>query len=534
MKRRFIAVILAAALIAGLFTGCGGSEKTESEAAQTGGTSPENTSAPSLAEQAIQDRLDHGKVTVNFTFFNITGEPSGTGRVEAAINKITEPELGITVDIQIIDMGSYSQNMTLMLASGEQVDVFNTYSCGFTSMINKGNLLNMYEDDLIYNYGQDILEMWSEESLMGCTIDGCLYGLPVKKDDATALWEYCVPAEYLDEIGIDYKSMYENDSDETIDVDMAFIEDMLAKLHEAYPEKTTLYIGQGLSAGQTLVMDSVGGDTFGVLCDPVNSLEVTNLFESDMYYEMCERNHNWNKLGYISKDAAVDSTSQATYIAAGTLCCYQAAGKPGFRNQESTNCQKDMVVFQVGEDFKKSSCYSLMPWAINSMTEDKVAAMQLLNAFATDPRLSNLLIWGEEGVDYKITEDGHAAFADGVDISNAEYFNGVGWEMPNQFIAEVWQGNDLNIWKATEEFNNLALASKAIGFSWDNSDYATVYSALKNVYSEYSNEIELGFRDPAEAIPEFVAALKAAGLEKYMAAKQEALNEWADSNGIAR
>ncbi len=36
---------------------------------------------------------------------------------------------------------------------------------------------------------------------------------------------------------------------------------------------------------QGSAVDLIGGDNFGVLLDPANSLKVENLFESDIYYE---------------------------------------------------------------------------------------------------------------------------------------------------------------------------------------------------------------------------------------------------------
>ena len=41
-----------------------------------------------------------------------------------------------------------------------------------------------------------------------------------------------------------------------------------------------------------------------------------------------------------------------------------------------------------------------------------------------------------------------------------------------------------------------------------------------------------GFVDPDTGIAELVEKLQAAGLEEYMEAKQAALNEWAEENGV--
>ena len=83
------------------------------------------------------------------------------------------------------------------------------------------------------------------------------------------------------------------------------------------------------------------------------------------------------------------------------------------------------------------------------------------------------------------------------------------------------------------DFNdNCPNKSKALGFTWDNSDYSAEFTALQNAYDQYGLIAVYGFEEPEKAIAELNEALKAAGLEEYMAAKQEALDEWAAENNI--
>ena len=72
----------------------------------------------------------------------------------------------------------------------------------------------------------------------------------------------------------------------------------------------------------------------------------------------------------------------------------------------------------------------------------------------------------------------------------------------------------------------------ALGFTWDNTDYASEYTALKNAYDEFGPKVVYGFVETEEGIAELEKALKAAGLEDYMAGKQAALDAWAAENGI--
>ena len=128
--------------------------------------------------------------------------------------------------------------------------------------------------------------------------------------------------------------------------------------------------------------------------------------------------------------------------------------------------------------------------------------------------------------------DGHIVFADGIDAQTSEYYNNVNWQMPNQFIARIWEGDSLDLWERMQNYNDNALASKAMGFTFDNSDVSGEYTALTNAYSEFQRQLELGFMNPDEGIPQLVERLKAAGLDDYIAEKQAQLNAWAEANGI--
>ena len=172
-------------------------------------------------------------------------------------------------------------------------------------------------------------------------------------------------------------------------------------------------------------------------------------------------------------------------------------------------------------------------WCIGFTTVDEVASMQLLNELYTNPDLSRLIVWGREGEEWVETEDGHLTFPEGITSENSAYYHGAGYAMPNQFIAGVWEGNDLDMWEQMEEFNNNALTSKALGFTFDNSSVINEYTALVNVYNEYQKQLEYGFLNPDEGIPEMVERLKDAGLDKYIAEKQAQLDAWAEENGVS-
>lgn len=549
--KRILALVLSCVMVTAMLSGCqnkaadNGKNSNATPTATTGavtnegdttGTSTDATAAPTdLAAQAIADRkakaAETGKYeTVELSFFTWTGEPAGLARINEQVKAYTEEKLGLDVVITIQDVSSYQQNAQLMLSSGEQMDIFTTCTLSYTNCVSSGYCLDLEEDGLLENYGGDIIKAIDAEYLNACRVGGTLYGVPGLKDYAISTAAICVGSEYLDAVGYDYKSADPNEQGFIV-TDWDTINGLFADMHEAFPD-IYVYSPQDNLLNQGSSVDPVGGDFFGSLIDTVNSLEVTDPYESDIFYDWCNRMYTWNQAGYISADALTDTNGASSRIKSGSCMAMMACGKPGYKTQISGECGRDMTVFYVGEDILKSSAVSSFPWCVNQNVDDKVAVVQAMNAFYEDEFLSNLLVWGEEGKDYVQTEDGHITFPEGVDANNAEYYTTMLWLMPNYFISHVWKGDPLDVYDLTKTFNDSSPKSKALGFAWDNGDYSSEFTALTNVYTEYAPALTFGFTDPATGIPELVEQLKSAGLEDYMAAKQKALNEWAEVNGV--
>ncbi len=512
----------------------GKQEEKTSDSEQTEAMKEGNWQDP--AQKAIRERIRKAKETgeydqVVFAFYAWAGRPAGTERIQERINEHIRETLGLEVEILILDSSSYAQNIRLMLTSGEQIDLWNSCPLGFSTVVNEGFCLNLEENDLIQTYGKGILDTIPAEYLDACRIGGILYGMPPMRDMAMGVCGYCIPEQYLEGIGFDWNAMYEEENEDIIYTDYDTIDEIFARLHARYPEKDVFSPSDNLF-NQGSIVDNIGGDWFGVLLDPVHSLKVENLFTSQEFLEKCRRIYEWNQAGYVSRDLLTDDTTAGEYIQSGKLISIMSQTKPGYRNQNSAENGVPMVIFQTEADIMKSSALTSTLWHVNQNSEDPIAAIQLMEAFYTDPVLSNLLIWGEEGVDYVQTADGHIAFPQGISADNTEWHHSMNWLLPNQFIAHIWEGDSLDLWERVEAFNQKAQKSKALGFNWDNREYASTYVALKNVYDEYARQLMLGFVEPEEGIAVLQKELEAAGLNEYMEAKQRALEEWAEANGV--
>ena len=531
MKKKVIALVSVFAIVLSLAVGCSYAEKHSGNEPQTDDMVSQEVSAQQIIEQRKQNAKETGEYqTVVFAFYNWSGNLKGTERIQERMNERLREELGLEIRIVVMDSMSYTQNVRLMLSGGDKIDIFNSGALGYTECVNDGYCMDMEEDGLLEAYGTDILACISEEYMQACRINNILFGIPQMRDMAMAPGCYCIGKEYLDGIGFDYDSMYENDEiRDVIYTDYATLENIFAGLHKAYPDKTVFAAGNNL-IDQGTIVDPVGGDYFGVLMDPVNSLEIENLYESELFLEKCRMMYEWNQKGYISVDNLYDDTALPEKIKTGNYMAMMSQGKPGYISQISAECGKEMIVFQVEPDIMKSNAVTNALWHIYQGSEDPIAAMQVLNLLYADEELSSLLIWGEENIDYVKTEDGHITFPEGINAENAQWYHTMNWMMPNQYISFIWEGNPIDLWEHIEAFNASSAKSKALGFTFDNSEYAAEYTALVNVYDEYVKPIMYGYVEPEAGIQEMNDELKKAGLEKYMQAKQKALDEWIAKN----
>ena len=540
--KKLLATLLTASLLATCLVGCG--DKTEEKKSDTSNDTSVVTSVDdngsdegatlSLAEQAIADRKakaaetgEYQKVVVSF--FDWTGAPAGIERVNSKLSEYTEETLGLDVELLIIDSAAYTQDIQLMLAAtdGEQIDLFSTCGPGYMTIVNNEFAHDLEEDGLLDNYGAKLKDIVRADYFDACRVGGTLYGVPPIKDYAIQTAAICIGTEYLEGANVDL-SKYGKDDLGYVKATWDDIDEIFAAIHAAFPEKT-VYSTQDNMITQGSAVDMLAGDWYGVLLDPANSLEVSNLFESDMYKEWCDRFYRWNQAGYIAKDALTDENGASARIKSGSYMAMMACGKPAYENQISNECARPMTVFDVGEPFMSSSAVSSFPWCINENSEDYVAAMQVLEALYTDPVVANFACWGEEGVEYVVNADTTINWGPGVDANTSEYFPNVLWLMPNQYAAHVWEGDPVDVGEQTAAFNdNCPVKSKALGFTWDNSEYAAEFTALQNAYKQFAGQLIYGFVEPEEGIKALNDALKSAGLDTYIAAKQAAVDAWAN------
>ncbi|MDI4648435.1 ABC transporter substrate-binding protein [Cohnella hashimotonis] len=514
MQNKSKAVLLPAVLLSMsmLASACGGSNNAGGASAPASGGS----SAPASSGASSGAASNGKELQLTLAFMGL-GNMKEVGLVQDEISKITKAKINATVKLMPIDIGAWTQQVNLLLAGNEPLDLLVTSSFfNYSSQVAKGQLLPL--DDLLAKYAPTVKDTMEPAIFNSTKINGKMYGVPSIRDTAA---DHGISArkDLMDKYNLSFDNVKTY-----ADLDPIFktIKDNEPGVYPLVQRSQTNGIANELVRGYTDYL----GDTPGVLVIANQDLKVVDLYETQMYKDALQQARKWYQAGYIMPDAATTQEGNNSLIKAGKGFSYLSNMKPGFATQESTVNGREMVTASFVPPISTSDSGTGFMISIPKNTQDADRAAQLLNLLYTDKDVANLLANGVEGKHYVDAGNGQIKAPEG---GSNYVFNQ--WEVGNNALTKVWQGMDTDIWAQTKEFNKNSTFSKALGFSFDSSPVKTEVAAVTNVNNQYKAGLESGTIDPSK-LDEFVKKLKAAGMDKIIAEKQKQLDAWAKANNV--
>lgn len=517
MAKRILAVFLAAVLTLSL-AACSGNTETSgtgSDSSAAGESGTEGTGETDLREPEL--------VTLDIVTMASGKEDSGVTQVEEAMNEILEEQFNVNVNLTFLPFGSYADQTTLMLSSGEGVDLIAVYMISYASCATSGQIMPI--DDLLEEYGQGIIDELGWDMINCGRVDGELYGLTQGRDLA-ASEGFAYRLDLAEELGLDMESV------KTLDD--------LEEVLKTVKENTENVWPVAVSAGENIRnwgWDALGDEmvNLGVLPDMAQDTTVVNLYETDQYKDLVTTMYNWMQEGLIQSDAVNTTETASTLLEAGTAFGYFTNLKPYYAEENNANLQNKIgVVDNMVPALSTTDRVTMGLWSIAGSCEHPEAAMKVLNALYSDPEVANLYMYGVEGTHYEVVEEGTITngqdrinYPDGLDATTTTYRKSGTWLCPNQFIGDIW-GLDLpdDYWDATRDFNNESQKSAAFGFSFDATQTPNEIAACTNVVNKYHKALVCGALDPETTLPQFNQELKDAGIDVIIEEKQAQLDAW--------
>ncbi len=458
----------------------------------------------------------------------------GLADVEAAINAITEPEIGVTVTLDPIAAWDLSSTSSLMITSNEQIDLMCILPMGsnmdsVSNYTTKNMLLPL--NDLYEEYGQDIQASIGDLVKVGYVGDS-LYAIPANYYAGHGCGFVAVTSQ-LEELGFSF------------DEDKLYTVDDIVEVMEAYKAAK----GDGYYA----IAGFADGDPISVLCptddlgDPaVGSLmgggledtTVVNRFATDEYRAAYDLVRGWFNEGLINPDViSITDTWPALLQTGHYLGAFigvnGAGGLDGIVvNEQSVG--EDLTVIRFVEDYATTTIASNGLWAIPVTCGNEEKTMQFLNLLYQERDLENsvsaILSCGLLGSTYQVVEDlgdGRVIvdYAEGVTRATAPYAG----QMPvygDELRTPKYVPITAEMFDQITNYNDTLKYSKAFGYSFDSSYYFNQISAINNVLQTYRAQLAWGTVDVDSVLPQFISDLEAAGINEVIEANQEQLDAW--------
>ncbi|WP_322169144.1 ABC transporter substrate-binding protein [Acutalibacter caecimuris] len=510
--KKLIAFCLALMLGLSTLTGCSNGEN--SSASSTGGASSAGSS--STSEEPSSAATQEEPYEINFAYLVASVGPN-MDKVRAAVNELAVEELNMTVNLIPMTFSEFQSQLPMRLAASEPMDLMPLgIGMGATYIASQYIVDVSPYLDMVPNVKQYVGGL-----MEGGYIGDFLTGFPIVKEAGYPLG-LAVRKDIFEEL------KYSVDDFHVTTEDMRSfdqITELFAAVKTAHPEMTVL---DGTCIMGTQVTSSFVdglGDGFGVLGNYGQETTVTNVYESDLFRDFCEIGKSWYDAGYASQDIAVNTDSGEVKMKAGNTFSIMLAYKPNTIQEKIAQTGYELEIIPLGS--RMASNAGITIYSVANASKDPKKAVEFFNWCYGSSEFADLINWGIEGEDWVELEDGTAGYPEGIDAHNVGYHQDMGWMYPNQFAGHLWEGNPADILDKYQEFNSGAQQSKAMGFTFDSTDFATETAQLTSVRDKYLKDLSFGVVEDIDAsLKALNGELYVAGLEKVMAAKQEQFDAW--------
>lgn len=502
-QKKLVSSLLALTLPMGIaLAGCGSDKGAESSPSPAASTETTAAASPTPINAA-----DLKPVELSF-YYSGGSEQKDQSLVEAELNKLLKDKINATIKLYPVDYGSWSQKINLMVAGNEPFDlIFTASSDNFSAKAAAGNFLPLNE--LMEEYGQDLLKNIDPLTLEGTQINGINYAVPAQKEIA-AHQGIVLNKTMVDKYGFDVSQVKT----------LADLEPMLQTIKDNEPATVVPFWATGniavfapfefIGSRQVPGAIAIGEDT-----------TVFNQWDTPEMKEIFTLMRSWNQKGFFQKDPTTQTNASA-YTQAGTLFAQWQSLKPGKDKEMSAGKSFEYVQIDITVPYISANGPAGAMTSISRTSKNPERAMMLLNLLHSDKEILNTLVNGIEGVHYTKVSDNVIKKTDNADA----YAPGINWKIGNQFLNYLYDNEDPQKWEQFKEYNKNAEVSPLLGFTYDATNVKNEESAIVNIYNEYNTALGTGVLDPEKALPEYNDKLKKAGMDKVLAEKQKQIDEF--------
>ncbi len=521
MKRKLVALMLCAAMVMTALTGCGGTEENVEESAATDSTDSADTADS-------EEDSEPAEIVVALMCLSPMSEDQ-TQHVEDKLNEILEEKVNVHADFQWYDASTYASAIPMMISANEQIDLMMftpNVIVGYQSFMTQNQLVDI--TDYMDEYGQDIKNVLGDY-LTATSKEGRIYGV----GNNTSLYasaKICMRKDVLDDLGLTEKAQNMTTWSEFEDILKEVTANTdLKGLVNSDADGTVMssqpYMFGGDSFSDAYSVDC-GGDSYQYVYIDEDSDQVKCYFDSDDWKASILRVKDFYDEGLIYKDAATAQDYADTLIKNGVGFAEVKGSELGVEASYEAATGYEPVVVDITDAKVTTKSFTKFGFAVPVTAEEPAAAVKVLNLMYSDQEFIDTLVWGVEGVDWVLNDDGLATYPDGVTSDTVQYHT-ADFLYGDRLQVTPWEGSDVDIREQQNETNQTMEQSKYLGFSVDSTDVSSEITAVNNVWKTYYPQLVSGNAEDVEATyQEFIDKLYAAGMQTVLDTYQAQLDEW--------
>lgn len=487
------------------------------------------------AKETTETPVDSEKPKVVFMTRGFTTSPYYQ-EVKAGIEQYVSETYGIDFEMKIIEVGSYNDNSSLALASGEGWDIAFVNGTNFLANVGR-NLFLPLDEYLEAGKLPTAQEVLPDTLWQAGQYNGQYYGIFPTKDFG-GIWNMLVNEENLAEIGMEVPEW--EDAEDLFD----WFEEAGAKWKELYPDRYAFPDNWSLSAyvNHDALLSS-GNSAFGALCATnVEGLEgfteiedTTTVFTpilTEQYREILKRRLALAEAGIFEsywpgEDGYLGEFSRGEYIA------YQ--GVAGYTSFDPNTYEGFTTKLESASVGMTNTAYAHAGfWVVNAKTQYPEAVLDFAEALYSDEYLCTIMRFGMEGLDWTDVDGNGEIEVEGTrnaDPSDRSWYYWYGFEKACVLTGKVapGNGNAEDFQDAMWAVNDALTVSQNCGFVVDTTNITNEIAALTAVTQKYADlltyPLDIGSVDNVDPMMDQLEAdLMSAGLERVVAEVQAQLD----------
>jgi putative aldouronate transport system substrate-binding protein len=516
MKKRLLALLLAAVMVLTAFTGC---KKADQPSGDNGGST--TTQAPSnnggSTTTQAPDNSTPGEVSQVVILYPGEETDAMANFINNQLNPRLADEAGIQVKLIYKGWDVYWEQKDVLLAASEPIDLYWDGLPDLSTMVNKKQCQDIGQ--LIKDNCPDMLKVFPESQLAGGIVDGIQYGIPSAYAPSSCMFQLvCVRQDVLEDVGMseiksadDLKAFAQKAHDEHPELNGPA--DIIFKpLTRNFADEQYTWCAYG---------DSVvyGEDTRKAYC----------YFETEAFKKVAKFNQSMYEAGLYGDELTTNYNERDSRMQQGTYLWVEGSlGKENeiiasVRSNDPNAVLKSYLLNPTADKYVTACGGEVL--CVPYSSKNPAGAMKFLNWLYKNQDNYLFALYGPEGENYTVQ--------DGRIVLNDPAFEGYFYEWMfrnanyTMFTSDVTE----DFIKMYDSWDDGAKTSDVIAFHFNNENVKEIETKINEIINQKFTPIECGFVDFDSNYDAAVKELKDAGIDQYVAEVQKQLDEFFKVNG---